>query len=555
MPKYPTMDQYNEVVQHPKTAFSDAVLQHSKIKTNAMGLPFALGGGFALTYTATTGTKKFAVRCFHKEARELEVRYGKIDSALAGLSSKYFVGFEYQNTGVLVNGNRFPVVKMDWVDGDTLGVYLEDYYNDRAHIEKLLTQFSELEAFLRSNGVAHGDLQNGNLIVKDDVRLIDYDGMFVPGMQAGKGTELGHKHFQHPGRTAADFGPEMDRFSFISINLNLRAMAAQPMLFDKYSSGENIILTASDYANPAASPAMSEMKSIPALARDVENFAKICSAPIRSVPTPTDFLSGLNIPSAAVVISTKSQVAKFPLPVAAYVPAYSVVDASDYIAVESQIGNVIELIGKVLKVYSGKTKYGKPFHFVFFGGGISVVKLNIWSNTELQGLGSPGQSWVGQYLSITGLVDPVYSSSKYGDSISITPSTKNSAKKISVAEAKKRLSARFPNSPIPVVTASTNSNSAILDSIRGTPLLGKPNTVNGANKSAPMPTAKSLGSRNQQLLSGIKATAQSSPIRTTQLPTQNNIKPVTNKSSSEIGIGKIAFWVALGLIVLAFIAG
>ena len=250
MSTYPTMDQYNDTVQHPQTAFDDPVLKAAKIATNGMGLPIALGGGFALTYTATAQGRKFAIRCFHKEAKGLEAHYGHVDKGLRTAGGSYFVGFEYQPTGVLVNGKRYPIVKMDWVDGDTLGSFLEDNYSDKGRMERLRQQFTDVERFLRSNGIAHGDLQNGNVLVKSDLKLIDYDGIYVPSMAAGQGAELGHKHFQHPKRSAADFGPEMDRFSFIVIDLSLRAIAHDSKLFAKYSNGENIILTANDFIDP-----------------------------------------------------------------------------------------------------------------------------------------------------------------------------------------------------------------------------------------------------------------------------------------------------------------
>ncbi len=72
------MDQYNDAVQHPQTAFSDPALRAAKIAINGMGLPIALGGGFALTYTATGKGRKFAVRCFLKVARGLEARFGNV---------------------------------------------------------------------------------------------------------------------------------------------------------------------------------------------------------------------------------------------------------------------------------------------------------------------------------------------------------------------------------------------------------------------------------------------------------------------------------------------
>ncbi|MGV6874558.1 hypothetical protein ACUSIJ_17960 [Pseudochelatococcus sp. B33] len=76
----------------------------------------------------------------------------------------YFIGFEYQPTGVLVNGKHYPIVSMDWVEGDTLGSFLEDNYSDKGYsdkgrIECLRSQFAEVERFLRSKGLAHGDLQ------------------------------------------------------------------------------------------------------------------------------------------------------------------------------------------------------------------------------------------------------------------------------------------------------------------------------------------------------------------------------------------------------------
>lgn len=90
MPGYPTMDQYNDAVQHPGTAFSDAALKSAKIATDGRGLPVALGGGFALTYTATAQGRKYAVRCFHKEVKGLESRYVHIDKALRAAGGKGF---------------------------------------------------------------------------------------------------------------------------------------------------------------------------------------------------------------------------------------------------------------------------------------------------------------------------------------------------------------------------------------------------------------------------------------------------------------------------------
>jgi len=183
------------------------------------GIPKALGGGFAITYRIVNRSgAAFAVRCFHKDVLDLQSRYRLIHDYLKKNNLPHFVDFEYQQTGIRVKGVTYPIVKMEWVAGITLGEYVEKNHADRAAMERLRTQFCNLEIDLAKYGLAHGDLQNGNVLVeKTRLRLVDYDGLFVSGMTVGKGAELGHKHFQHPLRRAADFGPNIDRFSFVPV--------------------------------------------------------------------------------------------------------------------------------------------------------------------------------------------------------------------------------------------------------------------------------------------------------------------------------------------------
>jgi hypothetical protein len=232
--KYPALDEYNAAIQHPKTAFNDPLLRNGIIETTGLGIPKALGGGFAITYTISAGAHKYAVRCFHKSTPQVEHTYRKITSTLHSDKLNYFVGFEYQPSGMLVGGTRYPIVRMDWAAGDTLGTWLERKNRNSAGLQRLRRQFADLQIHLCNNSYAHGDLQNGNIIVNGGIRLIDYEWVCVPGLPVGHGTEIGHKHFQHPRRSAGDFGPSMDRFSFIVIDLSLQALIAVPSLFSKY---------------------------------------------------------------------------------------------------------------------------------------------------------------------------------------------------------------------------------------------------------------------------------------------------------------------------------
>src|SRR5262249_23848176 len=152
----------------------------------------------------------------------------------------------------------------------------------------------------------HGDIQNGNVMMSNGtIKLIDYDGMFVPGMRPGNGSETGHKHFQHPDRRVSNFGPAMDRFSFIVVDLSLKALIEAKSLYPKFrEGGETIIFKANDFADPENSEIFRRLLAIPKLKEQARHFAAICEAPLAAVPTVDEFLAGRNIPAAKTLIQS-----------------------------------------------------------------------------------------------------------------------------------------------------------------------------------------------------------------------------------------------------------
>lgn len=291
--RYPNIAEYNQAAQHPVRAFTDAELAAGTLATSKLGLPIVLGGGFALTYTVTSKIQKFAVRCFHRYVPDLEHRYAQISEAVCGLGSAHFVSFEYQREGVRVSSTLYPVVKMAWAEGQTLGAFIEDNYSDGAAMRTLWSSFRDLARFLAARKIAHGDLENGNLVVRNGggLTLIDYDGMYVPGMALGNGNELGHTHFQHPGRTPDHFGPRIDDFSFIMIELSLDAIARDPSLYERFCNGDNILFQKSDFEAPETSPVFKALRLIPPLADKIDAFATICKRPIEETPSLEEFLA------------------------------------------------------------------------------------------------------------------------------------------------------------------------------------------------------------------------------------------------------------------------
>jgi len=507
---YPSIQQYQEALQHPGTAFADPVLARGQIAVSGLGVPRVLSGGFALTYAVEAGGRKYAVRCFHREAKGLERRYEAISKKLKALASPYFLDFEYQSKGVRIGSSAFPVVKMAWASGETLGEFVEKNHGNAVKLKNLLASLAQLSVHLEQAGIAHGDVQDLNLMVADDgrkIQLIDYDGMFVPELASLGGSELGHRDYQHPQRDGKKYDATLDRFSFIALNLALRALCEKPNLWRSSQSGSGVIVfRANDYADPGSSAALADIAAIPALARDAKNFGAICSADFGAVPTLAQFAAGTGIPAATFQIKPRSATATSVAAPAGYISAYPVLNAADYAAFERSIGQMVELVGRVVEVKIDRTRGGKPYIFVNFGRWRgNTVKINLWSEALTKSGERPSEAWVGRWVTIRGLVEPVYASKKYKyQHISITADAVSQISQLTEAEAKYRLSAPRPSFSPRSTSSAASNNSVVLDRLRGSSATTQPavNVQAGGNQPSAPPS-----SRNQAILQQLQKAA------------------------------------------------
>ncbi len=227
-----------------------------------LGLPRVASGNFASVYEVRQGTQRWAVRCFLRRVSDQQARYALLSRHLADLSLPSLVSFEFQPQGIRIRGQQFPLVKMDWVDGLALHSYIERRLADSAALRNLAAQWRGLVNSLRGNRLAHGDLQHGNILVTPagQMRLVDYDGMFVPALRGEPSRELGHSGYQHPCRSECDFNEVIDNFAALVIYLSLRALAADAGLWKRFFTGDNLILSASDFRAPRQSPAFQALK-------------------------------------------------------------------------------------------------------------------------------------------------------------------------------------------------------------------------------------------------------------------------------------------------------
>ncbi|MGY1498678.1 hypothetical protein ACW4TU_19130 [Streptomyces sp. QTS52] len=277
--KFPTGANYAEALQHPELCFSDPDLKHGTVQQSPVLGPKAISGNFASVFSVTaTNGQRYALKCFTRDSTTLGKRYSAISTALGGLggsggsgggglSQPWPVGFDFLEQGVLVGREWYPAVKMTWVQGTGLISWIERNLHDPAALHTLADRFLAMTADLEKNGIAHGDLQHGNLLVATDAtfRLVDYDGMYVPALRGEQATENGHRNYQSPSRTAADFGPAMDRFSAWTIELALLAVATDPGLWTQLHDrhGEFLILSEADFKEPATSLAWPVLLSHP----------------------------------------------------------------------------------------------------------------------------------------------------------------------------------------------------------------------------------------------------------------------------------------------------
>jgi hypothetical protein len=292
MPQLPTADSYRIAILNPNLCFSDSELKNGTTNTNNQGLATVWSGQFASVFRVNTALGLRAVRCFTSQISDQQDRYNRLHMHINDIGIKnlpMLAAFEYQNNGMRVNGTWYPIVKMEWVNGEKLDKHVDKLIQtrDTNKLSLLATQLLNLFTGLQQNKIAHGDLSHDNILVHNGyLRLVDYDGVFVPGLSGRIGLEVGHPNYQHPRRKLSGFNLGIDNFSALVIYLSLKALSIDPDLWSKFHIDKCLILRKDDYKSPNSSPVISAIKS--SRDGDVRNLAfaleSACNASFSAVP-------------------------------------------------------------------------------------------------------------------------------------------------------------------------------------------------------------------------------------------------------------------------------
>jgi len=255
---WPSGGDYQQAVQNPRVVFRDPELKAGLPELDRLGMPKPRSGNFAVAFKMQCSGRDYAVRCFLGDSIDRRERYGLISDFLDHAKLPYTVTFKYQADGVLAAGAWRPMLKMEWVHGQTLGQYVSQNVTNAAKLTELAGRWVEMTQALTTAGMAHGDLQHGNVMVMPDgqIKLIDYDGMFVPALAGRPSSENGQPNYQHPLRGALDFGPNLDHFSEWVIYASLVALSLQPQLWKDLNGGDECLLFRKADFDPATSPAL-----------------------------------------------------------------------------------------------------------------------------------------------------------------------------------------------------------------------------------------------------------------------------------------------------------
>lgn len=226
-------------------------------------------GGFSIVFPVEVDGSKWAFRCWHHTLDNDQARFKLLSAELKKADLPYFIDFEYEDKGIVVNGAVYPTTRMKWIIGRDIKDYICYNRNNRHKLFELASNFFAMTQDLHRLSIAHGDLQHENILVNPygKIFLIDYDSMYVPALSYmnSKNSTNGKEGYQHPARENCVYSnPTLDYFSEVVILTSILAIAYNPGLIDKYDmeDSDTMLFKKADFRSLGSSNIYSDLSSM-----------------------------------------------------------------------------------------------------------------------------------------------------------------------------------------------------------------------------------------------------------------------------------------------------
>lgn len=282
---WPDARDYCEAIVNPNS-LSSTELRSGTLEMSSDGFPKVYAGTFSTTFHFETASGDVAFRCFKRGYDDLQRRYAAIGELLRYVRTDALCRTQYLPEAIIAAGAKWPAVIMEWVPGRALNAEIESRCDDPDAMLALAKNFRAVVRSLEALGIAHGDLQHGNILVSQGkLRLIDYDAMFLPAIADQPQAEYGHRNYQHPERRSAPFDSRLDRFSSIVIYTALIALSADRSLWTHFDNGDNLLFRAHDFTSNGQSELFRTLFANNAASGLAGVLLAACNKPIEQVPT------------------------------------------------------------------------------------------------------------------------------------------------------------------------------------------------------------------------------------------------------------------------------
>jgi len=171
--------------------------------------------------------------------------------------SSFFCRQDYYEQALrLSDGSVIPATVMDWMS-HSMDLWLSSDDKPTSYeYTYLARQMRELSAYMKENGISHGDLSPANILVGPDlkIKLIDFDSLDWPskGLRCCMPSIAGAYNFNRRERREQSRASNDDYLAQQLIHLMLLVYSKKPSLNNSGAGDDALLFDESDIASPAA---------------------------------------------------------------------------------------------------------------------------------------------------------------------------------------------------------------------------------------------------------------------------------------------------------------